>query len=74
MTIPDASSLDLTSGMTLEAWLNPSSSGVNWAAAVAKDHQNSSNDISYALYAANGSSQLPASHILVNGADHGSQG
>ena len=42
-------SLDLTGSLTLEAWVDPStlnSPDSNWVAAVAKDHPNSSNDIS----------------------------
>ena len=55
VTVPDAPGLHLTNGMTLEAWVNPSSLNSidsNWVAVVAKDYPISSfNDISYALYA-----------------------
>jgi hypothetical protein len=77
VTIPDSSSLDLSKGMTVEAWANPSSlssPGANWCAVVAKEHRNSSNDISYALYAANGTGTPPAGHILVGSQDYGAQG
>ena len=73
----DSTSLHLTTGMTLEAWVDPTSlsnSGGNWCAAVAKEHLNSSNDIAYALYAAAGTNTPPAVHILVNGQDYGAQG
>ena len=74
VTIPDAPSLDLTSSLTLEAWVNPStlnSPDNGWVAAVAKDHPNSSNNISYALYAASGTNKPPGEHILVSGGDKG---
>src|SRR5271166_172862 len=78
VTISDSASVNLTTGMTLEAWVNPSSLsnslGGNWDAAISKDHQNSSNDISYALYAATGTGTAPAVHILVGSTDYGAQG
>src|SRR5262249_45222828 len=76
VTVPDAASLHLTSGMTLEAWVNPSSLSSpdhGWCAVVAKEHRNSSDDIAYALYAANGTGTPAAGHILV-GTDRGAQG
>src|SRR5262249_31144954 len=51
VTVNDSASLDLTTGMTVEAWVSPTkltSPDANWCAAVAKDRRNSSNDISYA--------------------------
>ncbi len=74
VTISDSPSLDLTTGMTLEAWVNPASLNQNWDAAISKDHKNSSNDISYALYAAADTNERPAVHILVGGNDVGVQG
>ncbi len=77
VTVADSSSLDLTNGMTLEAWVDPttlSSPDQGWDAVVSKEHQNSANDISYALYAANGTGTPPAGHILVGNNDHGAQG
>jgi hypothetical protein len=74
VSIPDAPSLDLTNGLTVEAWVDPSSltsPDADWCAVVAKDHPNSSNDISYALYAATGTSTPPGEHILVSGGDKG---
>ena len=78
VTIPDSSSLNLTSAMTLEAWVDPtslSSSDNGMVAAIAKDNKGSSGTpVSYALYAANGTSKPPAGHILANGRDYGAQG
>src|SRR2546427_4021508 len=36
VTVADSNSLDLTSGMTVEAWLNPAAIG-NWRTAVLKE-------------------------------------
>ena len=78
VTIADVPSLDLTNGMTLEAWINPStlnSLDNGWSAAVAKDNQvNSSTDVDYALYAAQGTGTGPSAHILQGGSDDGTTG
>jgi len=75
--IPNSSSLQLTTGMTLEAWVDPktlNSPDSGWSAAISKEHRNSSNDISYALYAADGTGTGPGGHILSHGSDFGAQG
>jgi hypothetical protein len=48
VTVPDASSLDLGTGMTLEAWVRPTGRRPAWAAAVVKRRGRGQ---SYALYA-----------------------
>lgn len=69
-TIPDSASLHLSTGMTLEAWVYPTSlnsPGNGWIAAVAKDHPASTaNDIDYALYAAQGTGTGPSTHVLIS--------
>ena len=40
VNIPDAASLHLTSGMTLEAWVNPASVGSNWTDVIYKANDN----------------------------------
>jgi glucose/arabinose dehydrogenase len=50
--VPDAASLDLTTGMTLEAWVKPTTN-VGWRTAILKER--GTNDLLYALYASNGS-------------------
>ena len=54
VTIADSPSLDLTTGMTLEAWVRPNQLGDNpstdWRAAIYKEQPGSSN-LDYALYA-----------------------
>ena len=78
VTVPDSASLHLTNGMTLEAWVEPStlnSPDLNWCAAVSKENRvSSSNDVSYALYAAGGTNTPPTTQILVGGNDQGPQG
>jgi chitodextrinase len=51
VTVPNSTSLHLTTGMTLEAWVNPTSSqsGV-WQSVIMKEH---TGDLDYALYKAN---------------------
>jgi PKD repeat protein len=77
VTVKNSPSLSLTKGMTLEAWVNPrslKSPDNGWDAVIAKEHHNSANDISYALYAANGTGTPPAGDILVGATDYGAQG
>ena len=49
--VPDAASLDLTTGMTLEAWVKPTSN-VGWRTVLMKER---GTDLLYALYSSNGS-------------------
>ena len=58
VTIADANSLDLTTGMTIEAWVNPSS-GTGWRSVVLKE---TSGGLAYALYSANNGSR-PAGYV-----------
>jgi len=53
VTIADANSLDLTNGMTMEAWVNPTV-GTGWRAVAIKE---SSGGLAYALYSANNGSR-----------------
>ena len=53
VTVPDSNSLDLTTGMTLEAWLNPTTS-TGWVDAFGKE---TTDDVVYAIY-----SSQPANH------------
>jgi hypothetical protein len=53
VTVPDSNSLDLTTGMTLEAWVRPTS-GSGWRSVILKE---SSNNLAYALYSANNASR-----------------
>ena len=51
VSVPDANSLDLTTGMTLEAWVNPSALGSSWRSVIFKERPGST---AYDLYAHNG--------------------
>ncbi len=64
VTIADANSLDLTTGMTLEAWVNPSALS-GWRTALLKEN---SNGLAYGLYANDGSPR-PSVTVNVAGAD-----
>jgi hypothetical protein len=55
VTIPDASSLDLTTGMTLEAWVKPTAS--NWRTALLKERPSG---LAYGLYASTDSNRPSA--------------
>jgi hypothetical protein len=60
VTVPDANTLDLTTGMTLEAWVSPVATGSLWRTVLLKEQPNS---LIYALYAADGTGR-PASHVF----------
>jgi len=62
VTVPDSASLDLTTGMTLEAWVNPSALGGAWRTVVFKQ---STDGMVYSLYAHNGS--RPAGQVHIGG-------
>jgi Concanavalin A-like lectin/glucanases superfamily len=62
VTIADAPSLDLRSALTIEAWVNPSSSA-GWQSVVLKE---TSNGLAYALYAEN-NAQHPSGYVHTNG-------
>jgi glucose/arabinose dehydrogenase len=49
--VPDAGTLDLTNGMTLEAWVKPTTNA-GWRTAILKER--GTTDLLYALYASNG--------------------
>ena len=64
VTVADAASLDLTSGMTLEAWVKPSTLG-GWRTAILKE---TTGGLAYALYG-NDDVPRPASYVNVGGLD-----
>jgi glucose/arabinose dehydrogenase len=63
ITIPDSNSLDLSTGMTLEAWVNPTALGSAWRTAVFKQ---STSGMVYSLYANNGASR-PTGQVNILG-------
>src|SRR5215510_13770156 len=48
VTVPNAPSLNLTSGMTLEAWVFPTVNATNWSTALMREQ---ASDLVYTLYA-----------------------
>jgi chitodextrinase len=56
----DSSSLGLTSGMTLEAWVNPSAINGNWQSLVVKPMDPNFTAVSYVLQGASRSSGVPS--------------
>jgi hypothetical protein len=63
VTVPDSNSLDLTNGMTLEAWVNPTITG-DWKTVMLKEQPG---QLVYALYGSNAANR-PSGHVFV-GAD-----
>ncbi len=62
VSIPDSNSLDLTTGMTVEAWVYPTSSLSGWDAIVIKEY---SSGLIYSLFA-NGDGNIPQTLIASN--------
>jgi hypothetical protein len=71
VSVPDSNSLDLTSGMTLEAWVYPTALGTTWRTAVIKEQPSA--NLTYALYA-NTETTRPSGHVYVNGAESSVKG
>jgi chitodextrinase len=65
VTVPDSSSLHLSSGMTLEAWVNPSALGSGWRTAIFKEQ---TGNYAYALYANTGTGS-PSANGIIGGND-----
>jgi len=62
VTVNDSASLHLTTGMTLEAWVNPTAIGTAWRTVMMKEQ---SGEMTYTLYANNGT--RPAGYIYIGG-------
>jgi PKD repeat protein len=65
VTIPDSNSLDLASGVTLQAWVYPTASMTGWRTVLVKER---SGTPVYSLYA-NGDGQRPATIVETGGAE-----
>ena len=61
VTIPDSASLHLSSGMTLEAWVNPSTVNANWRDVIYKGNDN------YYLSATSTNASLPDAGMIAGG-------
>jgi hypothetical protein len=66
VTVADSASLDLTAGMTLEAWVSPSALGTAWRTALMKEQPPAG--LTYALYA-NTDTSRPSAHIFTSGGE-----
>jgi PKD repeat protein len=71
VTVPASPSLDLTNGMTLEAWVNPSSMGGSWRTVVFRERPNG---MLYALYANNGGPNRPVGQVFLANAEQNAAG
>ena len=66
VTVPDSASLDLTTGMTQEAWVRPSALGGIWRTVLLKERPGG---LVYSLYAhGTDSTNVPMSELTINGA------
>jgi hypothetical protein len=63
VTIPDTGSLDLTNGMTLEAWVKPNAQGPSWRTVLFKEMPTG---MDYSLYA-NNDAGLPIGQAQIRG-------
>jgi PKD repeat protein len=63
VTVNDSASLDLTTGMTLEAWVYPTATPINWQVIIMKERSGGS---AYYL-AANSNTNQPASAVYIGG-------
>ena len=61
MTVPDAAALDLTTGMTLEAWVNPAVAPTGWKDVVYKGNDN------YYLEASSSGGNRPVGGAIIGG-------
>ena len=71
VTINNSSSLNLTSGMTLEAWVKPTAASSAWTAVMLKER---TGGLDYALYATDGANQPPGGYIDSSNTDYDSKG
>jgi fibronectin type 3 domain-containing protein len=65
VSVPDAASLDLTTGMTLEAWVRPTVLGSSWRTVLMKEQ---AAYYAYALYAGTGTG-VPSGNGFIGGSD-----
>jgi hypothetical protein len=66
VTIPDSDKLDLTTGMTLGAWVYPTATPTNWKSIIMKE---ATGFYVYGLYIS--ASRHPAIYIVINGQEQG---
>ena len=67
--VSDAADLDLTTGMTISAWINPAAAG-SWRTVVMKERPSG---LAYSLYSDNGASR-PSAFVNIGGSDRNAEG
>ena len=67
VTVADHNLLDLTTGLTIEAWVRPAVASTDWTTIALKER--GTNGLAYSLYAADGGGRPPATYINRNGSD-----
>ena len=70
VTVADANDLDLSNGMTLSAWVNPTGAGADWQTVVLKE---TPGFMAYALYADTDTAR-PSGHVVIGGSDLDTRG
>jgi len=65
VTIPDSNSLDVSTEMTLEAWVLPAELGNSWRTVIFKEQHG---NVVYSLYAASGTG-VPSTSVFVGGSE-----
>src|SRR4029079_5541361 len=72
VSIPDSNSLDLTAGMTIEAWINPTALGNTWRTVALKEQPGY---YAYGLYASTGAgTSVPSGNGMIGGTDRDVRG
>lgn len=66
VSVADSPSLELSGGMTLEAWVEPTALGTDWRTVLVKEQP--PDDLAYALYANTGKTG-PSAHVFTNDAE-----
>jgi hypothetical protein len=70
VTVADAGVLDFTTGMTIEAWVNPKAL-TGWQAVVLKERPGG---LAYALYSSDDTNRPPAGYVNIGGSDRSAAG
>ncbi len=70
VTVADANDLDLSNGMTLSAWVNPTGAGADWQTVLLKE---TPGFMVYALYADTDTAR-PSGHVVIGGSDLDTRG
>ncbi len=71
VTVLDSSLLDLTGGMTIEAWVNPAAPAADWTTVALRE---TSGGLAYALYAADDAGRPPAGYVNTGSGDRAAAG